>query len=273
MNSFFNLTRNERKGVFVFSAFLTFLFFVGIYFHSESSSTLYLEKEAIKTPFKDSNSNKSFQKKLYSKKSIIKSKFSAPRENFNPNELSKNDWINMGFSDKQANVFVNYISKKGGLKNADDILKIYGVPLSQLEALKSKITIPIHLIKLNEINQEQLEALKGIGEVLSIRIIKYREKLGGFYSIDQLKEVYGVKPEVITEIKNKVTVDSKNIKTIAINSISYQDLKSNPYLKANEVKKIIELRSEVPIQDFNQLFSVISDSTRVLHLKNYLKYD
>ena len=179
----------------------------------------------------------------------------------------------MGFSDKQANVFVNYISKKGGLKNADDILKIYGVPLSQLEALKSKITIPIHLIKLNEINQEQLEALKGIGEVLSIRIIKYREKLGGFYTIDQLKEVYGLKPKVITEIKNKVTVDSKNIKTIAINSISYQELKSNPYLKANEVKKIIELRSEVPIQDFNQLFSVISDSTRVLHLKNYLKYD
>ncbi len=122
-------------------------------------------------------------------------------------------------------------------------------------------------------NQEQWLAIKGIGEVLADRILKYRTKLGGFYSIEQIQEVYGIKPETFEEIKKVSLLDKMEIQKFHINTISYDELKNHPYLKEKEVKKIIQLRSASPIRDYTQLFSLISDSSRVIKIKPYLLYD
>lgn len=271
MKSFFNLTKNERKGVFVFSAFLVFVFIGKSFFQKESASSFSISPE--KTAIVEKPIEVSFQKKVELEKLNSKKTISIPDTFFNPNNFAKSDWIAMGFSEKQSQVFCNFISKKGGLKSGDEILKVYGVAPEYLEKLQGQIKIPTRLFSLNQISKEQLESAKGIGEVLSARILKYREKLGGFYSVDQLQEVYGVKTEVVDEVKKISRVDSQNIKKLRINFVSYDELKNHPYLKEKEVKKIIQIRSESPIADFTQLFSVISDSARVKKLKPYLKYD
>ena len=75
-------------------------------------------------------------------------------------------------------------------------------------------------------------ALPGIGSILSSRIIKYRNKLGGFYSPDQLKEVYGLTPETFDEIRDKISVDVSDVKQININDATIDELKQHPYFKS-----------------------------------------
>ena len=59
------------------------------------------------------------------------------------------------------------------------------------------------IIELNVADTAMLKSIYGIGEKLSVRIVKYRKKLGGFYSVEQLKEVYGLRTENFKKIKLK----------------------------------------------------------------------
>jgi DNA uptake protein ComE-like DNA-binding protein len=98
------------------------------------------------------------------------------------------------------------------------------------------------LIDLNSCDSALLVTLPGIGPVLSVRIIKYRKLLGGFASVNQLKEVYGLPPETFEIIKGKVFADTSAINVININTAGYKELSDIPYLENYEVKSILKYR-------------------------------
>lgn len=98
-------------------------------------------------------------------------------------------------------------------------------------------------LELNAADSSALDALPGIGPVFARRIMKYREILGGFYSINQLYEVYGLPEETVQRIAPRVLVDSNLIRPIAINFATYGELIRHPYLKKEMVKEILEYRS------------------------------
>ena len=105
-----------------------------------------------------------------------------------------------------------------------------------------KVSVRKVRIELNSCDSASLVALPGIGPVLSVRIIKYRNLIGGFIKVDQLREVYGLPEETFNLISSKVTVDPSSVRKIKINSIDYSLLARHPYLKKNEVNAILKFR-------------------------------
>jgi DNA uptake protein ComE-like DNA-binding protein len=110
------------------------------------------------------------------------------------------------------------------------------------------------LINLNSCDTSQLISLPGIGPVLSLRIIKYRNLLGGFASVEQLKEVYGLSAETFSIIKARVFADSSDVQKININEAVYKDLSRLPYFEKYEVTAILKYRElKGRIEGINEL--------------------
>jgi competence protein ComEA len=97
-------------------------------------------------------------------------------------------------------------------------------------------------IDINTSDSATLVRLPGIGPVLSARIIKYRRLLGGYATIDQLKEVYGLPPETFEIIKDRVFADSTAVTHININSATYKELAHLPYFEKYEITVIMKYR-------------------------------
>ncbi len=101
------------------------------------------------------------------------------------------------------------------------------------------------ITELNSCDSADLEALPGLGPVLSGRVIKFRKLLGGFYSVGQLKEVYGLSEETYEIVSGRVKVDTSLIKKINVTGATYYDLVRLPYLSSYEVNALLSYRSTV----------------------------
>jgi DNA uptake protein ComE-like DNA-binding protein len=131
------------------------------------------------------------------------------------------------------------------------------------------------IIDINTSDSATLVTLPGIGPVLSARIIKYRRLLGGYARIEQLKEVYGLKPETFEIIKERVVADSTRITRISINSATYKEIIRLPYFEKYEVTAILkyrELKGRLTgIKDLTDNKLITSEKAR--KVRPYLKYD
>jgi len=102
----------------------------------------------------------------------------------------------------------------------------------------------IILSDINEASQEDLMKIFGIGEALSLRILKQKEILGGFISMEQMKDVWGLSPEVLFELNiHFKIVTVPNFKKIAVNDASLKELAQFPYFRYALAKQIITYRS------------------------------
>lgn len=99
---------------------------------------------------------------------------------------------------------------------------------------------------LNKAKAEDLIQINGVGAVLSGRILKFRNALGGFLSDDQLNDVYGLKPEVVQRILRKYTVISRpEIQPISLREANADELSRLVYITQNLAFKIIRYRDSV----------------------------
>jgi competence protein ComEA len=197
---------------------------------------------------------------------------------FDPNLASADDFIKMGFSSSLANRIVNYRSKGGKFATKSDLLKIYGMDTVQYQKVYSYIDLPEEkLVKntsnanvtenravtkakldLNVADTAQLDKVYGIGKKLSERIVKYRNRLGGFVSMDQLKEVYGLDSLVVKNISEKFTVEENYLPVqLNINSATERELGSHPYLSFKLAKAIAAYRFQ------HGQFTSLDDLTKV----------
>lgn len=100
------------------------------------------------------------------------------------------------------------------------------------------------MMDINQATQEDLIKVPGIGEALSLRILKQKEGLGYFVSMEQLKEVWGLSPEVIFKLNNYFEISElTSFKKIAINDVSLKELSSFPYFRYTLAKRIVTYRS------------------------------
>ena len=100
-------------------------------------------------------------------------------------------------------------------------------------------------LDINQADTTQLKSIYGIGSKLSARIVGYRSKLGGFVSLNQLSEVYGLDSAVVDEAKKKFFV-SENFKPSLLNpnTTDEKTLASHPYLKSKLARVIIAYRQQ-----------------------------
>jgi competence ComEA-like helix-hairpin-helix protein len=115
-------------------------------------------------------------------------------------------------------------------------------------------------IDINQANATDWKAVPGIGNVLSERIVKYREKLGGFVSISQLKEVYGISDSVFQVIQPHLKKKKYISKTLNINKSELEIFNAHPYFKNRWGKQIVNYRTKVKpfstLEDFRNLYGM-----------------
>ncbi len=100
------------------------------------------------------------------------------------------------------------------------------------------------IIELNTADSAQLTGLHGIGSSYAMRIIRYRDRLGGFYRKEQLREVFGLDSTTYAGLQAQVTVDASHIKKIPINSITFEGLSRFPYFSYKQMNAIIQFREQ-----------------------------
>ncbi len=105
---------------------------------------------------------------------------------------------------------------------------------------KSLVAIDINLADTTEWMQFQ-----GIGPVLSLRIVNYRKKLGGFIYKEQLLEVYGVSIDLFEKMKDNLLIEAEIERKININKASVYQLRQHPYINFYIAKAIVDKRLEV----------------------------
>lgn len=131
------------------------------------------------------------------------------------------------------------------------------------------------LLEINTCDSLSLDALPGIGPVLSARIVKYRNLVGGFWSVEQLKEVYGLSEETYERVSSMLYADTLKIRKIKINKASYRDLIRHPYLKKEEVGLILKYRDlQGDLKGLEELIrnNLVGPET-ILKIKYYIDFE
>lgn len=114
------------------------------------------------------------------------------------------------------------------------------------------------VIDINRATQEDLIKIYGIGEAISIRILKLKESLGGFVSMEQMNDVWGLSPEVIENLNSHFKVSElPKLKKIDINNASIKELSQFPYFNYQLAKQIVTFRS------MNGDFKNVNDLTKI----------
>lgn len=183
---------------------------------------------------------------------------------FDPNTIGQAEWEKLGLSFKQARTILNYRAKGGRFKKVEDLKKMYTISGQMFERLAPHVRIAnkapvivfkpypktndikaeMELIELNGADTTELEKIKGIGRVFANRIVKYRERIGGFCKKEQLMEVFGLDSIKYREIKGQVAVDLVRLRKININTAEFNDLKNHPYIRYKQINALIQYRKQ-----------------------------
>lgn len=139
-------------------------------------------------------------------------------------------------SDSLLNAIAPYFKFPDWVKNKKEF-KAYS---NQNYEKKEKIAV----LDINVASQEDLKKLYGIGDALSDRIIKEKDKLGGFMSMEQMNDVWGLSPEVIVELNKHFKIKTvPDVKKININTATIKELMQFPYFRYALAKSIVTYRS------------------------------
>lgn len=183
---------------------------------------------------------------------------------FNPNEVTYQELVNFGFTDKEAKNWVNYLESGGYFKREADLLKLYAIDEAKLNAMKDFLFFPSNemeenkteiikaktydkkpvTVAINTADTTALKQLKGVGSYFARKIVEYRTKLGGFYKKEQLFEIWNFNPEVLTYPENTIILDTAILEKLPLNTISKENLAKHPYLTWKQANSIVNLRNQ-----------------------------
>lgn len=162
---------------------------------------------------------------------------------FNPNTVSVEDLIRLGFSEKQAQAIDNYRTKGGRFRRKADFAKSYVVADSVFRRLERFIDIP--KVDLNRADSAALDALPGIGPWYAARIVSYRAELGGYSYPEQLMDIYRFDREKYDALSDLVFCSPPA--PFALWSLPADSLRLHPYIRsAQAARSIVLFRDHTP---------------------------
>jgi len=190
---------------------------------------------------------------------------------FDPNKIAVEDWKRLGIREKTIHTIQNYLNKGGHFYKPSDLQRIYGLRPEEFSRLEPYVKIEVKTgekqfaanpnpafkkieratpsskpktIDINLSDTTAFISLPGIGSKLSARIVNFRDRLGGFYSIDQVGEIYGLADTTFQKIKKYLSLANAEVKKFNINSVTKDELKSHPYFKWALANAIVEYRNQ-----------------------------
>ena len=268
-SSYFIFSKSQRNGLFVFLfcvvVFQFLYFFIDFSQHSKEKSLDKKEWMHLKVQ-KDATSGY-FEKS----KRVV-----SP---FNPNFITDFKGYQLGMSMEEIDRLLAFRKTNRFVNSPKEFQEVTQVSDSLLQKMAPNFKFPDWVLKRNlnqlktslfhtketkviiDINLATVEDLKkvyGIGDALSLRILKEKDKLGGFVSMEQLKDIWGLSPEVIQSLQNEFTIRQlPPIKKINLNVSSIKELMQLSYFKYPLAKAIVTYRS------MNGKFQNVEELTKI----------
>ena len=191
---------------------------------------------------------------------------------FDPNTATKADFERLGLSGRTAQSILNYRNAGAQFHKKEDLQKVYTLSPADYQRLASYIeisteklaekkatlppsknnkktayTTPNNVISskidINKAGLEEWKQLPGIGSGYANRIINYRNKLGGFVSVEQISTTYNLPDSVFQKIQSYL-IASPIAQKIKINQVTVEELKNHPYINWKEASRIIAYRDQ-----------------------------
>jgi DNA uptake protein ComE-like DNA-binding protein len=256
--TYFKFTREQRTGVFLLFAIIIVLQLV--YFFVDFSAVIknYPEKQKWLSLQSQIDSMKTDNSKAFPK--------IYP---FNPNFITDYKGYKLGMSVQEIDRLLAFRKENKYVNSSEEFQNVTKVSDSLLNAIAPFFKFPdwvknkkefkayknypgqafakkekIVLIDINLATKEDLIKIYGIGEAISLRILKQKESLGGFVSMEQMKDVWGLSPEVIENLNTHFKISVlPNFKKIDINNASLKELSQFYYFRYALAKEIVTYRS------------------------------
>lgn len=269
------LSRSEKRGLLVLLLLLLCVSGGIIYVRSSKTSSGSATLEA-----EDSVKWEAFKADVNTRESYHKTPAPAAYFTFNPNTADSITLLRLGLKHWQIKNMMAYRRAGGHWKDADDFKRLYGLTEEEFQRLRPYIDIPqpvkreyytaidrsrqdslyrkhtdkfdqLTVLDLNGVDTLTLCKIPGIGPYYARAIVRYRERLGGFVSTSQLKEIEGL-PERIEEWFT--TEPHPTVRTIPINKSDFKTLIRHPYLNYEQVKAIVtHIRKYGPLRSWTDL--------------------
>jgi DNA uptake protein ComE-like DNA-binding protein len=282
------LTNSQQNGIFLLAG-LIIIALISIAYYNYKYPEFQKKYSVVDTIL---------QKKLDSLK-LVKAKskkaYTSKIYPFNPNFLKEGKAYRLGLSAEEHDRLLDFRAQNKWINSAEDFQRVTKVSDELLYKIQPYFKFPEWVVEqqqerpskseiskslkfedkkdLNTVSVQDLIEINGIGEALSSRIIRYRDKIGGFRSDIQLKDVYGLKPDVIDRLTSKITVKSNvDLLLIDINTASLIELTEIPYFDyelAREIHQFIKVNEG--IDSFEELSKLQQFPThKIDRIKLYL---
>lgn len=188
------------------------------------------------------------------------------RFRFDPNAIDSAGFVSLGFRPWMARNLLRYRAKGGVIRSPHDLKRIYGIDTALVNSLMpyifvdsvaagigrregtDSLTTPIYAQKeyfpfdLNSADTATLARLPGIGPTRAARIVGYRKFIGGFHSVDQMREIENLPDSVVNALAPYATASADSIRRIAVNRAGVKQLRRHPYINYYQAKEIYDLR-------------------------------
>lgn len=297
VSAYFSFTRKERRGVSVLLLLILLFslipFFYPYFIKHRQPDRAAFEKAVASLKLRVDSGHNSFSRKYegYERdndyrlpqqegdNSVVKGTLFY----FDPNSLSADGWKKLGLRDKTIATILHYLEKGGKFRQPEDIGKIWGLHPDEVERLMPYVKIaetpktedgtvrsfsnrgftkkPDHQLSAFDINSADTSAfiaLPGIGSKLAARIVAFREKLGGFYKVEQVAETYGLPDSTFKKISSYLLLTHPAIRQININKATEAELKLHPYIRYNLAAAIVQYRNQ------HGNFGTVSDIKKIM---------
>lgn len=221
-------------------------------------------------------------------------------EVFDPNTADSSTLVHLGFKPWQAKNMVKYRAAGGKYRKPEDLKKLYGMTDSMFQALTPYIYIAREevdsvavdslrkdslprweeenkdtILNLRTADTVELKMIHGIGSYRARQIVRYREQLGGFVSVEQVLEAKGMENVDADSLLAHFWIDSVKIEPMNVNSVGVQRLSRHPYLRFEQAQAIYELRrKKIRLDSIQQLQQIECISAETLEkIAPYLNFD
>ncbi len=307
IRGYLTFTRKERFGVLFLLIVICILFVLPYFFrppvgNPDQNTYDKMKKEILK--FESENTDTSEKTNIDDRYPGHKNDMTAANKRkrmsslhselfyFDPNNLSLTEWRRLGLAERLIQTILHYLEKGGRFRKPEDLKKLYGLQNSDYQRLSPYVRIidapndfrpptdkgpgtlfakKFDVTDINLADSADWSRLPGIGEKLASRIVHFREKLGGFYQVDQVGETFGLPDSSFQKIKPCLRLKTLTLNQIDLNTATKEILQSHPYIRWQFAKAILDYRTQHggfhSVDDLLQIATI--DSSKFEKLKPY----
>ncbi|MCR4663842.1 MAG: helix-hairpin-helix domain-containing protein, partial [Paludibacteraceae bacterium] len=129
------------------------------------------------------------------------------------------------------------------------------------------------VIEINTADTNSLQYIRGIGKYSAVQIIRYRQQLGGYHSLEQLREIDNLDYMAWDSVMPHLRIDTTLISKINVQTASVERLMHHPYISFTQAKKLYEKRRRnIRLKDMDELVPAVFTNEEAGRIKPYLDF-